>query len=131
MLQHLKTQDITFITSTPYMDEAEQCDRVALIDEGRILKIDNPEQIVASFRKPLFAVKAGNRYQLLKILRSYEYVHSVQPFGEFIHYTDRREHPDPGGLERYLAEAGLTNLTIKSIQPDIEDTFMALMQEEC
>lgn len=70
MLQHLKVQNITIIASTPYMDEAGQCDRVALIDSGRILKIDTPGQIVSSFRIPLLAVKADTRYELLKTLRA-------------------------------------------------------------
>lgn len=130
MLQHLRSQNITILASTPYMDEAGQCDRVALIDDGKILRVDSPDEIVASFHKPLLAVKADNRYQLLKVLRSYEYAHSVQPFGEYIHYTDRREELHPGELEKFLTDTGLTNLFIKPVQPDIEDSFMALMQEE-
>lgn len=130
MLQQLKAQNITIIASTPYMDEAEQCDRVALIDRGKILMINTPAQIVASFHKPLLAVKADNRYALIKKLRSYEYAHSVQPFGEYIHYTDRRKQPHPGELKDYLTDAGMTNLSIKKVQPDIEDSFMALMQED-
>jgi ABC-type multidrug transport system ATPase subunit len=130
MLQHLKSQDITIIASTPYMDEAEQCDRVALIDNGKILKVDTPEQVEASFKKPLLAVKADNRYRLLKQLRSYKYAHSVQPFGEFIHYTDLRDQPDEAELEQYLAEAGFQNIQVKRVQPDIEDSFIALMQQE-
>lgn len=130
MLQHLKAQNITIVASTPYMDEAGQCDRVALIDKGNILKIDTTDHIIASFQKPLFAIKAGNRYELLKTLRSYEFAHSVQPFGEYIHYTDRRKQPPSGELHNYLSKAGLTGIVIQPVQPDIEDTFMALMQEE-
>lgn len=130
ILHHLTAQDITIIASTPYMDEAEQCDRVALMDEGKILKIDTPARVVSSFQKPLLAVKASNRYELLKNLRAYEFAHSVQPFGDYIHYTDRREQPQPDELRKYLTETGLSKVIIESVQPDIEDTFMALMQEE-
>ena len=130
MLQHLKSQNITIVASTPYMDEAEQCDRVALIDNGKILKIDTPERVVASYEKPLLAVKADNRYRLLKELRNYEHAHSVQPFGEFVHYTDQRDQPDEAGLEQYLVEAGFQNIRVKRVQPDIEDSFIALMQQE-
>lgn len=130
MLQHLKSQNITIVASTPYMDEAEQCDRVALIDEGNILKIDTTQEVVASFQKPLLAIKADNRYQLLKALRTYEFAHSVQPFGEFIHYTDQRRQPDSMALKKYLQDAGLSNIDIRKEQPDIEDSFMALMQNE-
>ncbi|MDR8393651.1 ABC transporter ATP-binding protein [Aliifodinibius sp. S!AR15-10] len=130
MLQHLKSQNITIIASTPYMDEAEQCDRVALIDEGHILKIDTTDKVVAAFKKPLLAVKADNRYRLLKKLRDYPHAHSVQPFGEYVHYTDQREQPQPEALRQYLSETGFTNIEVKPVQPDIEDSFMALMQEE-
>lgn len=129
MLQLLKEQNITIIASTPYMDEAEQCDRVALIDEGKILKVDTTDRVVASFQKPLLAVKADHRYRLIKALRNYPYAHDVQPFGEYVHYTDKREETDAEELERYLTEQGFTKVEVKHADPDIEDTFMALMQE--
>lgn len=130
MLHRLKEQNITIIASTPYMDEAEQCDRVALIDEGRILKIDTPEAVAASFQKPLLAVKSDNRYRLLTELRRYEWADSVQPFGEYVHYTDQRGEAQPDELEKFLKEAGFTGIEVKRVQPDIEDSFMALMKEE-
>lgn len=130
MLQQLKAHDITIIASTPYMDEAGQCDRVALIDDGQILKIDTPENITGSFQNDLWAVKASNLYKLIVTLRKYEWAGSVQPFGEFIHYTDQRDEPNMEELKRYLLNAGLTQIDIKPTRPDIEDSFMALMQEE-
>lgn len=130
MLKQLKSKGLTILASTPYMDEAEQCDRVALINNGKILKIDTTDQVINSFRKPLLAVKADRRYDLLKALRSYEYSDSVQPFGEYIHYTDRREPPRPDELQAYLEKQGFSEIEVKPIQPDIEDSFMALMQQE-
>lgn len=129
MLHRLKSQGITIIASTPYMDEAEQCDRVALIDQGKILKVDAPDQIVADFRKPLLAVKANRRYELLKLLRSYEFADSVQPFGEFAHYTDRRSEFSPEELTDYLIANGIEDPEIREISPDIEDTFIRLMEK--
>lgn len=130
MLQQLKAKEITIIASTPYMDEAGQCDRVALIDNGQILEIDAPENITKSFKHDLWAVKASNLYKLILALRKYEWADSVQPFGEFIHYTDQREEPDMEELKRYLSDVGLTEIEIKATKPNIEDSFMALMQEE-
>ncbi|NBC27998.1 MAG: ATP-binding cassette domain-containing protein [Bacteroidetes bacterium] len=130
MLHLLKKQGITIIASTPYMDEAEQCDRVALIDMGNILKIDTVEQVVSAFGKPLFAVKADQRYELLQSLRSYPHSDSVQPFGEFVHYTDRRERFKKEDVELYLENQGCTGVVIEWVQPTIEDSFMALMQQE-
>lgn len=130
MLQQLQSQGITIIASTPYMDEAEQCDRVALIDKGIILKIDTPKNIVNAFEKPLYAIKAENIYRLIKPLRDYKHADSVQPFGEFLHYTDTRGEPDTEELKAYLKEAGLKQVKIRSATPDIEDSFMDLMHKE-
>lgn len=130
MLHQLKLQNITIIASTPYMDEAEQCNRVALINKGHIMKIDTPQNIVNTFEKPLLAIRAENIYRLIKTLRNYEYADSVQPFGEFLHYTDTRGKADEEQLKGYLEEAGLRDIEIKPVRPDIEDSFMDLMQKE-
>src|SRR5206468_1571699 len=93
LLGGLKSSGMTIVVSTPYMDEANRCDRVALIQRGRLLAIDAPARIAASFGRPLFAVHAGGgaeRYRILLALREYEPTKSVYPFGEALHYTDTR-----------------------------------------
>lgn len=129
MLHHLKEQEITIIASTPYMDEAAQCDRVALIDKGKILDIETPGNIANDYGKPMYGVKTENRYSLLKTLRSYGWADSVQPFGEFVHYTDRRGEIQPEMLESYLREQGFEQVLVEPITPGIEDCFIALMQK--
>ena len=128
MLHNLKEQGIPILVSTPYMDEAKRCDRVALIQNGRILQIDQPDKIAKSFSGHLYGVKAKERYTLLRVLRSYQYAESVQPFGEYVHYTDQRGEIEYLELKEYLEREGLTAVTIKSIQADIEDTFIERMQ---
>lgn len=130
MLHHLKSEGLTIIASTPYMDEADQCDRVALIDEGHILNVESPDNVADGFEKPLLSVKADQHYRLLQTLRQYQYAESVQPFGAYIHYTDRRDSPDPAELQKYLEEHGCSDVEIEAIQPTIEDRFMELMQKE-
>lgn len=130
MLADLKKQNITIIVSTPYMDEAKLCDRVALIQDGETLQIDTPANIVATFSKPLYAVKSSKTYDLLLALKSFEHTHSIQPFGENLHYTDLRDEPDLNGLKTYLANQGIDDVEINSITPNIEDSFMALMKSE-
>jgi len=130
MLADLKKQNITIIVSTPYMDEAKLCDRVALIQDGKTLQIDTPTNIVATFSKPLYAVKSSQTYNLLLALKSFEHTHSIQPFGESLHYTDLRDKPDLGEMKSYLANQGIDDVEIKSITPNIEDSFMALMKSE-
>ena len=130
MLHRLKEENITILVSTPYMDEAEQCDRVALIQEGNILSIDTPEKITERFDKELWAVASANKYRLIQVLREYEYVESVQPFGQYVHYTDQRKDISSKELMKYLQANGIENPEVKKITPDIEDMFMRLMEQE-
>jgi len=130
MLKQLQSPDLTIIVSTPYMDEAEQCDRVALIDEGHILKVDTPELVVNSFPKSLYAIKAEHQYRLIEVMRAYPHAETVQPFGEFIHYTDQRESFDHQEIENYLLQQNLGDITFREINPTIEDSFIRLMQKE-
>lgn len=126
MLKRLKEKGITILVSTPYMDEAALCDRIALIQEGRILEIDSPQAIVKHYPKPIFNVSGGNMYQLIALLNSYTHRHSVYPFGEIVHYTDQRADFDPEMLHSYLSENSLANIHIAPTTPTIEDTFMEL-----
>lgn len=130
MLHRLKDEGITMLVSTPYMDEAEQCDRIALMQEGRILSVNAPDQVVNQFEKDLWAIKSSNKYRLIQVLRDYQYAESVQPFGEFVHYTDQREDIKPEVIEAYLINHGIDHPQIKQVAPDIEDTFMRLMEQE-
>jgi len=129
MLQDLNQKGLTIIVSTPYMDEAEKCEKVALIDEGKIMQIDTPEAIIDSFGSKLYAVKAENAYRLINILRDYEYSESVQPFGKYIHYVDKRDEIDTGEIEKYLKSSGLEEIEIRQIKPAIEDQFISLLNK--
>ena len=90
LLAQFKQAGLTIIVSTPYMDEADRCDRVALVQRGRILAIDTPAAIKAAFDRPLLAVRARERYRALLAAREFPHVHSVYPFGEALHVTDAR-----------------------------------------
>lgn len=126
MLKRLQQKGITILVSTPYMDEAALCDRIALIQDGKILEIDTPEAIVKHYSKQIYNVYASNMYQLITALNNYEYNHSVYPFGEFVHYTDRRTDFNPKDLFEYLEFQNLSDITIEKTQATIEDTFMEL-----
>jgi ABC-2 type transport system ATP-binding protein len=127
MLKSLKQQGITILVSTPYMDEASLCDRVALLQNGKILSINTPEGIVNDFKSPILAVSGSNMLNLLKDLKKLENVLDAYPFGEFHHVVLKIETPAER-LGNYLKNLGYENLEIKTIRPDIEDCFMALMQ---
>ena len=126
MLKRLQQKDITILVSTPYMDEAELCDRVALIQDGKILEINTPEAIVENYSKSIYNVRANNMYQLINNLKSYDYNHSVYPFGEFVHYTDKRSDFNPEELRIYLASKNLSEIEIAKTKATIEDVFMEL-----
>jgi ABC-type multidrug transport system ATPase subunit len=127
MLKRLKKQGITILVSTPYMDEASLCDRVALIQNGSILSINTPEGIVDEFEKPLLAVKAEDMLHLLNDLNSWDGQQDAYAFGEF-HHVVLKEEKREKELQAYLESKSHRNLQIKRIRPDIEDCFIALMK---
>lgn len=126
MLKRLQQKGITILVSTPYMDEAALCDRIALIQDGKILQIDTPQAIVKHYPKQIYNVSATNTYELINALKAYEYSHSVYPFGEFIHYTDQRSDFNPIELKVYLESKNLSDIVIEKTKVTIEDTFMEL-----
>jgi ABC-type multidrug transport system ATPase subunit len=115
-LAALKASGLTIVVSTPYMDEAMRCDRVALIHGGRILEIDAPGAIGTRFDRPLLAVRGNNRYGMLQTLRGYPHAHSVFLFGETLHYTDVRTDMAPDDIARevreYLTANGNADATV-------------------
>lgn len=127
MLKRLKQQGITILVSTPYMDEATLCERIALIQNGKILSIDTPDQIIHQFPDTLFAVKAGNMSKLLHDLRNNSLVRTCNAFGEFHHITMYNGELKIENLEKQLLESGHEHLVIKEITPGIEDCFIHLM----
>ncbi len=129
MLNKLRQYNITIIVSTPYMDEAMKCDRVALIQSGKILSVDTPRKIKQGFSRKLFSAIASEKYRLIKALREYPETISAYPFGDSVHVTFKN---DIGGdpLFEYLNSLGLSNITIKEAEPGIEDRFLELMEKE-
>ncbi len=126
MLKRLQEKGITILVSTPYMDEAALCDRIALIQDGKLLEIDTPKNISKRFPTKLYNVSTDNTYQLIQDLKSYSSMHSVFPFGEWVHYADSNKGFNPKDLRDYLKENEHTNIKIEETEPTIEDTFMEL-----
>jgi ABC-type multidrug transport system ATPase subunit len=119
MLRKLKQEGITILVSTPYMDEASLCDRVALIQDGKILQVNTPQGITSQFGRKLLAAKSDHMLALLKELKSTAGVEDAYPFGEYHHVVLK-----PGTQDIPVAEG----VTVKETQPNIEDCFMALMK---
>lgn len=126
LLRNLQKQHITILVSTPYMDEASLCDRVALIQEGKILDIDSPKGITQKFKHPLWSVRSQNMYQLLMDLSSMEDVFSCYPFGQEHHVVFKENAKDK--VEAVLKQKGYSELRFEKIEAGIEDSFMSLMK---
>jgi ABC-type multidrug transport system ATPase subunit len=126
MLKKLKRHKITILVSTPYMDEAMRCDRVALIQQGKILSINNPEGIRAEFKGKLFTIKTKEKHKLINALRKYPEVNSSFPFGDSMHVTFKEDKYDKN-LIVFLANEGIDDASIEESAAGIEDRFLQLM----
>ncbi|HNY07010.1 MAG TPA: ABC transporter ATP-binding protein [Bacteroidales bacterium] len=129
MLRKLKESGITILVSTPYMDEASLCDRVALMQKGSIMSIDTPSNIIEQFDLKIFAIKSEDMYHLIRDLREYPDARSVFLFGQYIHYTDKSVEFVETKIQKYLLEKGHKNIEIMPIKANIEDCFMELMSK--
>jgi len=130
MLQRLKKTGITIIVSTPYMDEAGLCDRIALIQEGKIMKINTPEQVVSAYPHGLLSIRAGDTYRLLNDLKNYPGIHSVHAFGQSAHLSYTPGALNIPEMESFLTGKNHEEIKIQEISPNIEDCFIDLMQTE-
>jgi len=129
MLKKLQEKDITIMVSTPYMDEAGLCDRVALIQNGNILDVDSPGQITEKFPRKIIRVRSDDMFRLINDLRAYEKAETVFAFGEFVHFTGLHDKVETKELDSYLESKTHSNIVVEEIAPEIEDVFMNLMEK--
>ena len=126
MLKRLQLKGITILVSTPYMDEASLCDRIALIQNGKILKIDAPQAITSDYEKVIYDIQSKNTHGLIHDLKNYPSHYSVYAFGEFIHYIDKNLDFNPQDIQTYLEDKNHTDIVIRKAVTTIEDVFMDL-----
>ena len=128
MLAELKTKGITILVSTPYMDEAQRCDRIALCNEGRIMTINTPPEIAADYGSDLYAIAADNMFALLQAARTATGVAECYPFGDTHHLVTDADFD----ADRFVSEMQsrmIQNTRIERCRPTIEDVFIKLMQK--
>jgi ABC-type multidrug transport system ATPase subunit len=131
MLIDLKNQGLAILVSTPYMDEASLCDRVGLIQNGKIMQIDTPTKIVQDFKHNIFGIESNKVYKILELLRTYPHTYSCYAFGDKIHYIDKRNKFDIIDIQNFLKENKVEDFTILyNVKPTIEDCFMDLMRHQ-
>jgi len=130
MLKRLEEQNITIIVSTPYMDEAVLCDRIALIKDGLFMKIDTPVNIVDRYDKKILAVKGERMYELLKVLRNIPEVDMAFAFGDMHHISLKDPAVTPADIKTKLAGMGFLNAEVVEIKASVEDCYMSLSKEK-
>lgn len=126
MLKALQQKEITILVSTPYMDEASLCDRVALIQKGTILDVDSPSRITEKFPRKIIQVHSEDMFRLIQDLRSFPKAESVFAFGQFVHFTGVDDEVEISELDKFLTGRNHTDVIVEEIQAGIEDVFMSL-----
>ena len=130
MLKKIQGEGITTVVSTPYMDEAELCDRVALIQKGELLAVSDPSAMAEEGEKLLYSLRSGKGvYAYLEKVRQLEACKHAWLFGDRLHVTLRSE-ADATGVKKILDSWQDESLVWQSIVPSIEDRFMGLLQQE-
>lgn len=129
MLKKVKEKGISILVSTAYMDEASLCDRVALIQEGKILTVDQPDNIVNDFTHKVWQVRSDNKFKLLKDLEEFPSRYNSYAFGEFMHFIDEDKNFNQDNLTDYLAKKGHKNIEVELAQTTIEDVFIEMSHD--
>lgn len=127
MLKKLQAKGITILVSTPYMDEANLCNRVALMQKGKIMDINTPKGLVENYNRRLYAIRSSEMHRLILDLRSYEKTDSAYAFGQYLHVTGREDEVEATEFEAFLLKNKHEQLEVFDIQPTIEDVFMDRM----
>lgn len=130
MLYRIRNAGVTMLVSTPYMDEASLCDRISLIQKGRIIETGTPAGIVAKYPHRLFGVSGMPAYPLLKYLRQCPGVLRCFSFGSEHHVAVDPARTSTEHLQATLEQAGFRQVVVREIPASIEDCFMELAKED-
>lgn len=129
MLATLREKGITILVSTSYMDEANRCRRIAMINRGRILDTATPEALVASLGENLYNASATDMFRLLSELRKLPEVTDCYTFGATLHVVADKDFI-PAQAEKRIRDAGLKDVRIWPAKGTIEDLFIRLTRNE-
>ncbi len=129
MLIRLKNENITIVVATPYMDEAVQCDRVALIQYGRIMAIDTPGNIIQAYPEQLFKIRNQETLSTLRLLKELPGISNAEMFGDSVHLSAEKGKLDASEIRAWLSAGGITGAEVSEANPGIEDCFISLMKE--
>lgn len=129
MLSRLKGGELTTIVSTPYMDEAEKCDRIALIQDGRLMQVDTPQSIRNTYEHILYEISGGDVYKLVKEISQWDEIVDAYAYGQFVHGVSASRLNEQNILSK-LNRKDVQELRVRRIAPSIEDCFIQLMKKK-
>lgn len=129
MLGRLKDMGITVLVSTSYMDEAERCEYVALMNRGKILDVNTPKKLMEGLGRNLYNASAKEMYPLLEALRSMPDVEDCYTFGATLHVVATEAFRPEVAVNR-LRQEGLTDVRVYPAKGNIEDLFIKLTKED-
>jgi ABC-type multidrug transport system ATPase subunit len=127
LLNNIKKQGIAVLVSTPYMDEATRCDRIALMKEGKTVTIDTPTQIIENYKGKLFSLKSAAIFNLLDCMQKCPLKCIYYPYGEFMHVSFYEPELNLQQFTDFLEANGQKFSELMQIQPTIEDCFIELV----
>ncbi|GAB4280124.1 MAG: hypothetical protein Kow0068_04260 [Marinilabiliales bacterium] len=130
LLKKLKKSGITILVSTPYMDEANLCDRIGLIQKGKILKIQTPKKFIEEYPYKIVSIKTNNLYHLINDLKEFNKDAEINLFGQNVHYMQKDNKADTDNIRKYLESCGYKSINIEIIEPTIEDCFIDLIKSK-
>lgn len=129
ILKSIRKHGITVVVSTPYMDEATRCDRIAMIQEGKIIGINTPATFIENFNGKLYTFKSEDIFSLLNAMESCPLDCNYYPYGEHCHiaFYDDIATALPQ-FEKFLSDNKLQHDEIRAIDPSVEDCFIEIVQ---
>lgn len=127
ILKTIKEQGITVVVSTPYMDEATLCDRIALLQEGEFIRMDTPPNIISNFRGELVTLRTNDIFKLLRLMNDCPIRCTYYPYGENLHviFYDTFNDILPT-FQKFLQDNDITYDRLVQISPTIEDCFIEI-----
>jgi ABC-2 type transport system ATP-binding protein len=130
LLSEFLSQGVTILMSTPYLDEAERCTRVALLHQGRVLAVDEPARLRALMPGRMLEMTTGGAPGLLDMLRRMPGVADAQVFGERVHVRLHDSAEDAtAGFVAALHGTPLERAHVRTVPGSLEDVFIAQLSE--
>ncbi len=130
VLSTLLKTGITIVMTTPYLDEAERCNRVALMNNGEILMTDSPANLKNVMKGEIVEIVSTNIRQAFQLMRGHSLIVEAQAFGDRLNVVVRNAALDVPLLQKYLTEQHIDVASTRVIKPSLENVFISLLSEK-